>query len=142
LTDKPILDRLLLLIDEFTKGNKKKFAEMLGVSPTHIDNWINRGSLPNANQLTNIYQKLNINLNWLLTGEGEMFVKKEYPLTVHEALVGYGYNLKEREYIDKLVTIFRTKDTDTKIAIMQNIDTFLKVPADIKGKDTLKKKAG
>src|SRR3989304_1058335 len=115
---------------------------MLGVSPTHIDNWINRGSLPNANQLTNIYQKLNINLNWLLTGEGEMFIKKESPLTVHEALVGYGYNLKEREYIDKLVTIFRTKDTDTKIAIMQNIDTFLKVPADIKGKDTLKKKAG
>ena len=142
MTDSPFVIRLETLINDIAEGKKIKFAEMLGVSPTHIDNWINRGSLPNANQLTNIYQKLNINLNWLLTGEGEMFVKKEYPLTVHEALVGYGYNLKEREYIDKLVTIFRTKDTDTKIAIMQNIDTFLKVPVDIKGKDTLKKKAG
>ena len=142
MTDKPILDKLLLLIDEFTKGNKKKFAEILKVTPSYIDRWINQGILPSAKQLTNIHDKLKININWLLTGEGEMFIKKESPLTVHEALVGYGYNLKEREYIDKLVTIFRTKDTDTKIAIMQNIDTFLKVPADIKGKDTLKKKAG
>ena len=142
MTDKPILDRLLLLIDEFTKGNKKKFAERLEISPTSINSWINEGYLPRTEHLANIQEKLGVNLNWLLTGEGEMFVKKEASLTVHEAFAVYGYNLKEREYIDKLVTIFRTKDTDTKIAIMQNIDTFLKVPVDIKGKDTLKKKAG
>ena len=51
----------------------------------------------------------------------------------------YGYTDEEREYIDKLITIFRTKDTGTKNAIMQNIDTFLKVPSE-KVKKTLKAK--
>src|SRR3990167_9737396 len=54
----------------------------------------------------------------------------------------YGYNSEEREYIDKLVTIFRTKDPGTKIAIMQNIDTFLKVPAEKTEKVKKNQKAG
>lgn len=145
MTDKSLSDRLLLLIDDFAGkeyGGKKRFAEMLGVTQANINNWINLGSLPSSEHLANIQKKLGVNIIWLLTGEGEMFVKKESPPTVHEALTGYGFNSEEREYIDKLITIFRTKDAGTKSAIMQNINTFLKVPVEMKGKDTLKKKAG
>ena len=43
------------------------------------------------------------------------------------------YTRKERTYIDKLLTIFRTKDEPTVRAAVQVIDTFLRVPGD-KGK--------
>ena len=66
-----------------------------------------------------------------LTGE------EKPPIIAERAF--YGYTDEEREYIDKLITIFRTKDTGTKNAIMQNIDTFLKVPSE-KVKKTLKAK--
>ena len=38
------------------------------------------------------------------------------------------YTRKERTYIDKLLTIFRTKDEPTVRATAQVIDTFLRVP--------------
>ncbi|MDO8446833.1 MAG: helix-turn-helix transcriptional regulator [Deltaproteobacteria bacterium] len=38
------------------------------------------------------------------------------------------YTRKERTYIDKLLTIFRTKDEPTVRATVQVIDTFLRVP--------------
>ena len=38
------------------------------------------------------------------------------------------YTRKERTYIDKLLTIFRTKDEPTVRAAVQVIDTFLRVP--------------
>ena len=139
MTDKPLLSRLLLLIDDLTEGNKKKFAEMLGVSPTHIDHWVNRGSLPNAEQLENIHRKLNVNLNWLLTGKGEMFVKKklqdyptseEHPLhsPVMEIMIEYGYSKEAREYAHKLFHIFSDKDNSAVNAIKTSIDAFLEMP--------------
>jgi len=136
LTDNPFMIRLKSLIDILTNGNKKRFAEMLGIGPSHINDWTNVGCVPNAFYLAIIHKRTGVNLHWLLNNEGEMFVKKEAPLAVHEALAGYGYNSEERDYIDKLVTILRTKDADTKSAIMQNIDTFLKVPAAEKAKKT------
>jgi len=144
LTTKPLLDRLLSLINELTDGNKKRFAETLGIKPENVNRWINEGSLPSAEHLSNLKNKLNININWLLTGEGEKFIKsrvgyahqKEQPSMVRKALEEYGYDKEEREYIDKLITIFRTKDAGTKSAIIQNIDTFLRVPAAEKAKKT------
>jgi len=44
------------------------------------------------------------------------------------------YSRREREYTDKLLTIFRTKDSGTASAIVQVIDTFLKVPGRIREK--------
>lgn len=40
------------------------------------------------------------------------------------------YTRKERTYIDKLLTIFRTKNERTIRATAQVIDTFLRVPVD------------
>ena len=144
MTDSPFVIRLETLINDIAEGKKIKFAEMLGVSPAYIDRWTNQGSLPSAEHLANIHDKLNININWLLTGEGEKFIKsrvgyahqKEQPSMVRKALEEYGYDKEEREYIDKLITIFRTKDAGTKSAIIQNIDTFLRVPAAEKAKKT------
>ena len=142
MTNKPLLDRLLLLINDLTDGNKKRFAEMLEVTPSYIDRWTNQGILPSAEQLTNIHDKLNININWLLTGEGAKYIKKEEQvLQVAEELAPYGYSKEEKQYIDRLIKILRTKQDGTVTAIKQNIDAFLTTPD--KKKDLVKKtKAG
>ncbi len=137
MTVQTVRDRILILIKLLADDTKSRLAEMLEVTPTNIDDWVNKGYAPQREQLLKFYDKLNINLNWLLTGDGEMFNKhatagikqgEKRPLMGHEALAEYGYDKEEREYIDKLIKIFRTKDAGTKSAIMQNIDTFMKVP--------------
>ena len=127
MTDKSFNDRLQGLINELTEGNKKKLAEMLDINPVMIQGWINRGSLPSTEHLINIQQKLGINLNWLLAGEGERYIKRETAVEVKEEEEHY-YSQEEKQYIKKLIQIFRTKQEKTVSAIKQNIDAFLDNP--------------
>jgi transcriptional regulator with XRE-family HTH domain len=71
-------NRLSLLIKEL-KISKKSFADALNISPGNLSDWISpkRKSNPTTESLTRIYEIYNINLHWLLTGEGEMFVNKD-----------------------------------------------------------------
>ena len=93
---------------------------------------------------------------WLLEGKGEMYDDrwallaaraKELDLDIDLSMLkGYkeayrelalkqgvpcSYDLtdREKEYVNKLITIFRQKDEATISAITQNIDTFLRVPS-------------
>jgi len=75
-----------------------EFSEFLGVGQQTISNWRNR----NTFDIDLIYTKcVNINANWLLTGEGEMFqnsddiLPKSYEKTL-EKLTNY-IELLERE---------------------------------------------
>ena len=122
---------------------------MLDLYPSNIDVWVNKNSIPSGEHLQKFHDKLNININWLLTGEGEKFIKsrvgyahqKEQPSMVRKALEEYGYDKEERAYIDKLIKILRTKQDKTVLAIKQNIDAFLDNPD--KAKEPVKKtKAG
>lgn len=57
------------LVRHFTKGNKSKFALMLGVTPQTINTWMAR----NTFDAELIYAKCEyISGDWLLTGEGAM----------------------------------------------------------------------
>jgi len=75
LTNKPFTDRLLQLIQDIASGHKKNFANMIGAKPSNIDSWINRGSFPSQEHLKNFREKLGININWLLTGKGPMYME-------------------------------------------------------------------
>ncbi|MCK4786247.1 MAG: helix-turn-helix domain-containing protein [Desulfobacteraceae bacterium] len=75
MTDQSFIDRLLLLIEDHTNGNKKKFAGLIDVSPQNIDSWINKGYSPKKEHLENLRDKLALNINWLLTGKGPMFTE-------------------------------------------------------------------
>lgn len=56
------------------KLSKKKFAEQLGLSQGNVSDWFNRpGYRPSIDALKRISDTYNVNLNWLITGEGEMF---------------------------------------------------------------------
>jgi len=120
--------------------NQTAFAQRLGLSsPTAISRYEKGQREPDIESLIKITELANITLDWLLTGEG---AKEREPLnlknfTIKESGPSYGSNslikkgacLEEEEYVIKLRRIFREKDKDTISAVLQNIDTFLRVPS-------------
>lgn len=67
---KPLLEQLLAAL----KMSKKKFAESIGASQGNVSGWFNRENVkPSIDVLKRISDIHNVNLNWLITGEGEMF---------------------------------------------------------------------
>ncbi len=61
----------------FNLSNNSRLAELIGVKPNVISAWIVRNSIGNYNTLFAFCRKKGVNIDWLLTGEGEMFQKKE-----------------------------------------------------------------
>jgi phage repressor protein C with HTH and peptisase S24 domain len=56
------------------KLSKKKFAEQLGLSQGNVSDWFNRpGYRPSIDALKRISDTYNVNLNWLITGKGDMY---------------------------------------------------------------------
>ena len=54
--------------------SKKKFAETIGASQGNVSDWFNKpNARPSIDALKRISDTHNVNLNWLITGEGEMF---------------------------------------------------------------------
>lgn len=54
--------------------SKKKFAEGLGLSQGNVSDWFNKpNARPSIGALKRISEVYNVNLNWLVTGEGQMF---------------------------------------------------------------------
>lgn len=49
------------------------FAKFLDIPRQLVSNYVNDLSKPNYNILYELYKSLNINLNWLISGEGNMF---------------------------------------------------------------------
>lgn len=60
---------------EATKKKPAELADEIGTSPQNINNWCNRG-ISKAGAVT-ISQRYNIDLSWLLTGDGEMRSTKD-----------------------------------------------------------------
>ncbi|MDO4626695.1 MAG: helix-turn-helix domain-containing protein [Pasteurellaceae bacterium] len=53
--------------------NLKTFAEQADIPYRTLQNYILSGREPNAEALMKLYSRLGVNLNWLMSGEGEMF---------------------------------------------------------------------
>ena len=61
-------------IIEKTGVLKKEFAEKIGVSTGNLSDWLKGRSEPSAKVLTRICELYHVNINWLLTGKGDMFL--------------------------------------------------------------------
>lgn len=53
-----------------------KFAEALNMPTPTITNYERKQRVPSINLCIQLYQKLNVNLNWFISGEGEMYNHK------------------------------------------------------------------
>lgn len=64
------------LIEHYCRGNKSKFATMLGISPQNLSQWLGRGTYdPHI-----LYARCErVNPAWLLSGEGDMILPEQSP---------------------------------------------------------------
>ncbi len=128
------------------KLNQTEFASLFEATQSDISR-IENGSLkkPNIDLLSRICIYYGRNLDWAFYGEGGEAEEISYAVpddsgharTAEEAVsASYGdLRAEEKEYLAKLLLIFRTKDRGTRSAITQNIDTFLRVPSKDECKD-------
>lgn len=97
---------LLNLIEHYTGGNKRRFAQMLGVSPQSVSAWIKRDTFDVDILSTKCSD---INPSYLLTGEGDML------------LTGDG---KTEENEDKNVKEVKNVDVDK---LMARVDELVRI---------------
>lgn len=69
--DETIFDRISTIVEKFGNGKNTVFASLIGVSEANVRNYKN-GVMPKADFLEKIARSFDININWLLTGEGNM----------------------------------------------------------------------
>lgn len=71
-------ERLLLLIKKLNL-NKSQFSDSIKISSGNFSDWINpiKQSLPSTEAIFKISAVHKVNLNWLFTGEGRIFFKRD-----------------------------------------------------------------
>lgn len=69
-------ERLEFVIKSFCRNRKSEFAKQLEVSAQAVNNWLNRGLSRDA--IEKIHTRWsNLNINWLISGEGDMILSEE-----------------------------------------------------------------
>jgi len=70
--------KVIHIINKNRFSSYKELGKQLGVSEQTIYKYINGKSLPGIDVILKVKQMIpEINLNWLLVGEGEMYVKPQ-----------------------------------------------------------------
>ncbi len=119
------LNERIRLARKRTGLTQEQLAEKIGIAFQTLNKYEKGHRLPDAEVLRQIAIITGVDAGWLLTGEEESAIRtaaeKEAPYEPTPM-----YTPEEREYIEKLITVLR--NPDTKKAIKEDIDTFLKVP--------------
>ena len=53
-----------------------EFGRKLGVGRNNVYTWESNQNMPQAETLLRIYKEYGVNINWLLSGEGEPYIEK------------------------------------------------------------------
>ncbi|GGY47755.1 hypothetical protein GCM10011297_20740 [Bacterioplanes sanyensis] len=67
------------IIDAVCDGNKAQFARLTGKSPSHVYKICRGQSRPSMQYLQTIYEQLNVDITWLLTGDQADRIQKLAP---------------------------------------------------------------
>ncbi len=81
---------------------QRKFAKTLDITPEIVSKYITKGRIPETRIIKKISQSFNVSADWLLTGEGEMFISDN-----KEKIINPGM---PPEFIEKLRDDIKNKD--------------------------------
>lgn len=113
-------ERIAMIISQFCES-KADFARKIGERPQTVSNWVSRGAGKNVlNKILGYFPEVNV--NWLLTGEGEMTNQSPSSVQTNAHVVenlnymnvpvvhikgrcGYLTGYEDREYIGSLPTM-------------------------------------
>ena len=70
--DVSIKSRISEIVDD-RGGNRTKLADEIGISPAYLASVINSSDKNVTSKLLKAFASIDVNLNWLCTGEGEMY---------------------------------------------------------------------
>lgn len=82
--------------------NLKTFSEQADIPYRTLQNYILSGREPNAEALMKLHTRLGINLNWLMSGKGEMFGNEIGPFNLSQKeqdLINHYQNMPENTQI-------------------------------------------
>lgn len=116
-------DRLELLANE--EGyTMNALTKMISVHPSTLNNWLEGKTIPDNMKLQELCVYLNVSLEWLITGSGDMYTRpleedrikyneaspvnskiKMIPLVSQYAQAGYLCGFADEEYVESLPTI-------------------------------------
>jgi transcriptional regulator with XRE-family HTH domain len=84
---------------ETLKLTHQQFAATVGVDASRISQWKNESLplKPNLEQFASMAKVYNVNINWLIIGEGEMFLKNADNNLVNEKAAEYFTNDQVKE---------------------------------------------
>lgn len=112
-----ISSRLEIIITHFEGGNATNFAKRLGIPQSTVHNYTKKGREPHSLFLKLIHEKLGVNINWVLTGEGEMFIKGQEGV---DAPLDSSLLKSAIEYVESILpTIGVEVDSDKKAELIK-----------------------
>lgn len=116
-------DRLKIVMEE-EKYSDNEVSNMLDIHQSTLENWINGTSVVDRQKLEEFCNFVNVSVDWLLSGEGDMYTRpieevrvkynearpinskiKMIPLVSQYAQAGYLCGFGDQEYVDSLPTI-------------------------------------
>lgn len=92
---KSFTDRLLVILKKF-KIKQKEFAKVVKISPSTLSEYKKGIKKPSMDTLYRISTEYNIDLNWLLTGKGEMLLSQKIPTEISN-IYDFGTEMVEIE---------------------------------------------
>lgn len=114
-----IIDNTLILNEiksHFNFKNDAEFARFLEIKPNTLSNWYSRNSIDYQKIITKC---VDIDANWLLTGEGSMLKEKSTLKTVAEPIASYR-KTKDKVYDLQRVPLFNLEATMGLVPVVNN----------------------
>jgi len=124
-----IKERIREIIDNDCGGSNIVFANRTGIVPSTIQKWDDE-HLPNGDTLQHIHEKFSVNINYLLTGIGELYINKDrkempFPGIIAESVVEYEVGTPGlRQAMDMLATVLESKNQIFIRALMSDLVAF------------------
>lgn len=129
-------ERLTFLIETHAKGRHTAFSKKAGIPKTTMQGYVD-GRFPKFNHLVRIRETYGVNLDWLMTGEGEVYNKdrkgrivaeEEPPYTVQKNCTGVDLaslaGLEGLGDLLKMTTAILTSKTEYSGSLAANIRSF------------------